>query len=97
MGWGDCGGDSQGRPIGYHFSAKCDHEGCDATIDRGLSYACGGMHGDGEYSCEKYFCDEHLSSYETPENDIISICSSCESILRDEGMLDEDDQKIIYS
>ena len=61
MGWADCGADSEGRPIGYGFAGKCDHDGCDADIDRGLSYACGGMHGAGEGYCEKYFCGEHLT------------------------------------
>ena len=50
MGWADCGDDSKGRPIGYGFTATCDYPGCDNEIDRGLSYACGGMHGDGNYS-----------------------------------------------
>lgn len=61
MGWGSCGTDSQGRPIGYNHSATCDHPGCVKRIDRGLSYACGGMHGDlGGEACEKYFCTDHL-------------------------------------
>lgn len=60
MGWGNCGVDSIGRPIGYVHPATCDHDGCEAVIDRGLSYACGGMHGDGTCSCEKYFCSKHL-------------------------------------
>jgi hypothetical protein len=73
MGWANCGEDSAGRPIGYAFAATCDHPGCDKEIDRGLAYACGGMHGEGclggeddidweaSYpSCEKYFCYEHL-------------------------------------
>lgn len=73
MGWGDCGDDSRGRPIGYYHEATCDHPGCEAVIDRGLSYACGGMHGnecaggcdevdwsaDAEV-CDRYFCERHL-------------------------------------
>lgn len=63
MGWASCGTDSKGRSIGYGFDATCDHPGCDAKIDRGLSYACGGMHGDGghlgDFGCEKYFCGDH--------------------------------------
>lgn len=75
MGWANCGEDSRGRPIGYAHAAKCDHDGCAAEIDRGLSYACGGMHGAGslggdrdfdwdsfEISCEGYFCPAHLRS-----------------------------------
>lgn len=61
MGWANCGEDSKGRPIGYAHEATCDHPGCTAKIDRGLSYACGGMHGDcGGQACEGYFCQEHL-------------------------------------
>ena len=59
MGWGNCGLDSKGRPIGYTHEATCDHPGCDAKIDRGLSYVCGMMHGEDEWSCEGYFCPEH--------------------------------------
>lgn len=32
-------------PIGYAWEATCDHPGCEKQIDRGLAYACGGMHG----------------------------------------------------
>jgi hypothetical protein len=72
MGWGNCGSDSKGRPIGYVHAATCDHPGCTKKIDRGLAYACGGMHGPGAYlggdddvdwqdvSCEGYFCEEHM-------------------------------------
>ena len=60
MGWGDCGTDEDGRPIGYVFAATCDEEGCEAKIDRGLGYACGGMHGFNEWDCDKYFCGDHL-------------------------------------
>ena len=59
MGWAYCGTDSRGRDIGYGIRATCDHPGCSAEIDRGLGYACGGMHGDSG-GCEKYFCPEHL-------------------------------------
>jgi hypothetical protein len=46
MGWGNCGFDKQGRPIGYVHEAYCDHPGCNKKIDRGLSYVCGTMHGE---------------------------------------------------
>ena len=91
MGWGDCGTDSRGRRIGYSFSATCDHPGCDAHIDRGLSYACGGMHGeepveihaDGTFwtSCEGYFCPDHLKTWfwETrdAEGEGTDVCPAC--------------------
>ncbi|HET99716.1 hypothetical protein LCGC14_0274250 [marine sediment metagenome] len=63
MGWAYCGEDDLGRPIGYCAEACCDFENCYAVIDRGLSYACGGMHGDvgaeGEPACRRYFCEHH--------------------------------------
>lgn len=61
MGWGNCGTDSKGRPIGYNFPAVCDEPGCEVEIDRGLAFACGGMHGeDGSVGyCEGYFCEAH--------------------------------------
>lgn len=60
MGWADCGTDSFGRPIGYAFQATCDYPGCGNKIDRGLSYACGNMHGNTNWGCEGYFCSEHM-------------------------------------
>lgn len=82
MGWGDCGTDSQGRPIGYSFEATCDHPGCEKEIDRGLSYVCGDMHGDDEYSCEKYFCEEHRQNpLQTDDDRLISICDECKRII----------------
>ena len=77
MAWGNCGTDSKGRPIGYLHPATCDHPGCEAKIDRGLSYACGGMHGETEYGCEGYFCGQHLSSTETVEGICIAVCDAC--------------------
>lgn len=62
MGWANCGTDSKGRQIGYAHEATCDHPGCTEKIDRGLAYACGGMHGSDSYMCEGYFCPEHLTS-----------------------------------
>lgn len=60
MGWANCGTDSRGRPRGYAHAATCDEPGCSKAIDRGLAYACGGMHGADELSCEDYFCGAHL-------------------------------------
>jgi hypothetical protein len=60
MGWGDCGTDSKGRPIGYNYVGTCDHPECNEEVNRGLGCVCGGMHGEDEYSCEGYFCGEHL-------------------------------------
>ena len=36
MGWGNCGIDSKGRPIGYIFEATCDHPNCLKVIEDSL-------------------------------------------------------------
>lgn len=48
------------RDIGYGVPATCDHPECNAKIDRGLSYVCGGEPYGGEHGCGLYFCLEHL-------------------------------------
>ena len=60
MGWGNCGVDDLGRPIGYAHDGICDHPDCDKEVSRGLVNVCGGMHGGGESGCGRYFCEEHL-------------------------------------
>lgn len=95
MGWGSCGLDSQGRSIGYNHEATCDFPGCTEKIHRGLDYACGGMHGDDEISCEKYFCYAHHVFAETkpdgPTNSqglhCITVCPDCYKHLKAEGLL----------
>jgi hypothetical protein len=78
MGWGNCGHDKDGRPIGYLFKAKCDEPGCNEDIDRGLSFVCGGMHGGDTYGCGKYFCYTHLHFWSIKGCDeIVSLCSEC--------------------
>jgi hypothetical protein len=49
-----------GRDIGYGVPATCDHPGCGASIDRGLSYVCGGEPYGGDDGCGLYFCSVHL-------------------------------------
>ena len=89
MGWADCGSDRNGRPIGYAFEAKCDHPGCDKDIDRGLDFACGGMHGEDEYSCEKYYCWDHRDFIAI---DCISgvtgahVCSECKKLWEEQHL-----------
>ena len=63
MGWANCGEDRDGRRIGYAVAARCDHPGCETEIDRGMAYACGGHHGEGDGACHKYFCDAHRRHY----------------------------------
>ena len=77
MGWANCGTDSRGRKIGYAHSAKCDKRGCKTRIDRGLSYACGGMHGDLDWACEGYFCAEHLSHWMLVDGETRPVCEAC--------------------
>lgn len=90
MGWANCGTDSKGRSIGYAHSATCDHPGCNAMIDRGLSYACGGWHGDTEFSCEGYFCPSHLIPVETVDGQCIAVCADCYKIGQQENCWKDD-------
>lgn len=85
MGWGHCGTDSKGREIGYCIDATCDHPGCDEKINRGLAYACGGMHGNDEHSCERYFCHKHRNNYTDCES---PVCPDCYKIYRDNWVLE---------
>lgn len=93
MGWGHCGTDGEGREIGYYIDATCDHPECNEEIDRGLGYACGGMHGDGniynmEIGCEKYFCSAHLNYVGLSDSkEWVPVCKQCydEADLDDEG------------
>ncbi len=75
MGW-SIGYDSRwDRDIGYGVPAYCDHPGCRAEIDRGLSFVCGGEPYGGDAGCGLYFCGKHRS-HAGPEGE--SICSRCE-------------------
>lgn len=59
MSWGIGFDDKWDRDIGYGVPAYCDHPGCNAEIDRGLSYVCGGEPYGGDKGCGLYFCDKH--------------------------------------
>lgn len=48
------------RDIGYGVPAVCDHPECEESIDRGLSYVCGGQPYGGADGCCLYFCGNHL-------------------------------------
>lgn len=77
MGWANCGEDSKGRPIGYAHQGTCDHPGgCAEQLDRSLAYACGGMHGTDERSCEGYFCSDHRVVV-TIDDEAVSLCFAC--------------------
>lgn len=74
MGWGV--GFVDHRWVGYGVPSVCDQPTCEAEIDRGLSYVCGGMHGGGESGCGRYFCDKHLY-YLDDESDDAEVCAQC--------------------
>lgn len=95
MGWGNCGEDSKGRPIGYSFEATCDHPGCKNKIDRGLSYACGQMHGyNGGYDCDGYFCGEHCQNYvDLLDGEMLMVCDGCRARLLSLGDFVEDKEE----
>jgi hypothetical protein len=60
MGWSIGYDDHWRRDIGYGVPAYCDHPGCDAEIDRGLSYVCCDEEPyGGERGCGLYFCGKH--------------------------------------
>lgn len=80
MGWAYCG-EYHGRPIGYAVEATCDHPGCEAEIDRGLSYVCGRMHG-GDNGCGDYFCPDHLTFVDGVDN---QMCVTCAAEVEAEG------------
>lgn len=64
------------RDVGYGVPATCDHPGCGAEIDRGLSSVCGGMHEGGEHGCGLYFCQDHLrTAGQLREHE--QLCSRC--------------------
>lgn len=65
MGWSIGYDDIWNRDIGYGVPAVCDYPGCDAKIDRGLSYVCGGEPYGGDDGCGLFFCGEHLWFGET--------------------------------
>lgn len=73
MGWsrGRCGE----RQVGYGVPALCDWPGCKAVIDRGLGYACGGEHGEGENSCAGYYCGDHRQGFRAGVSG--AVCNDC--------------------
>lgn len=82
MGWSSCGTDSKGRKIGYGHAGRCDHKDCNVKIDRGLGYACGGMHGENGWDCEGYFCGQHLTYAQDPDDNTgKQFCERCASSL----------------
>lgn len=78
MGWSIGYDDNWQRDIGYGVPSTCDHPGCNARIDRGLSYVCGSQPKGGEHGCGLYFCDDHLrAAGDRREN--ARLCTRCYS------------------
>lgn len=76
MGWAIGEDHDRRRFIGYGVPAQCDHPGCAESIDRGLSYACGGgVTGDVE-NCGLFFCERHLRYVESDDDQWWS-CERC--------------------
>lgn len=96
MGWANCGTDKNGRHIGYAHEATCDHPGCNENIDRGLSYACGGMHGEDEIGCDKYFCEKHLSNWVDDDTGrTLRVCDECAKTLFNSGEFEMDEDEAV--
>lgn len=76
MGWA-FGVNAEGREVGYGVEATCDFEGCDAKIDRGLYYVCGGMHDGDEHGCGRYFCGSHLGYWFRGKETSPQLCEEC--------------------
>lgn len=74
MGWSI--GEFNGRDIGYGVPAICDHPKCGVSIDRGLSYVCGGQPYGGEDGCGLFFCGDHLG-YSESEDVTSPLCERC--------------------
>lgn len=79
MGWQV--GEHNGRDIGYGVPATCDQPGCGASIDRGLSYVCGGQPYGGDVGCGLFFCAEHRHCAELEDTVgelvIAEVCERC--------------------
>lgn len=76
MGWSIGYDNFWRRDIGYGVPAVCDHPDCNADIDRGLSYVCGGEPYGGEHGCGLYFCGEHLERHVRGGN-LCWLCPRC--------------------
>ncbi len=61
------------RDIGYGVPAYCDHPGCNAEIDRGLGYVCGGEPYGGDHGCGLFICAEHQHA----NDDCYQLCQHC--------------------
>lgn len=76
MGWSVGYDKNWKRDVGYGVPATCDHPGCGAEIDRGLSFVCGGDAFGGEHGCGLFFCSAHRM-YAGDRRDNASLCTRC--------------------
>lgn len=80
MGWAVGYDTKWHRDIGYGVPATCDHPGCGAGIDRGLSYVCGSEPFGGEHGCGLYFCARHMGPRKPRGSDkYVDNCLRCQS------------------
>lgn len=76
MGWSIGFNEVLKRDIGYGVPAYCDHPGCNAEIDRGISNVCGSEPYGGEHGCGMHFCNDHLQ-IAGPKRDHVELCKRC--------------------
>lgn len=76
MGWSIGFDERWNRDIGYGVPATCDHPGCGAKIDRGLSYVCGGQPYGGDHGCGLFFCEAH-TKFAGQRREYASLCLRC--------------------
>lgn len=66
---------------GYGVPAVCEHPDCNKSIDRGMSYACGGEP-NSEYGCDRYFCGGHLKLHDFntgfDSRETVDVCERCD-------------------
>lgn len=77
MGWSIGHDDKWQRDIGYGVPAVCDHPDCNAEIDRGLSFVCGGEPYGGEHGCGLFFCSKHRQGREFEDGCCVEVCERC--------------------
>lgn len=72
MGWSIGFDSTWNRDVGYGVPAYCDHPECNAEIDRGLAYVCGGEPFGGDEGCGLFFCAEHMAGFDRSQR-----CECC--------------------
>lgn len=77
MGWAVGYDETWERDIGYCVPSVCDHPQCATTINRGLSYVCGGDPYGGQHGCGLFFCAKHRQFHEFRNGDCKGVCPRC--------------------